>query len=73
VHTVPVNPEPFLNNLRLPLTIFMSLYITSSGFLVSVDSYMNLQLATTQEYIDGQFSGNLGVILIRKYQYDALF
>jgi len=47
------------------LTIFMSLYITSSGFLVSVDSYMNLQLATTQEYIDVQFSGNLGEILIR--------
>jgi len=37
------------------------------------DSYMNLQLATTQEYIDGQFSGNLGEILIRKCQYDALF
>ncbi|KAG2411273.1 hypothetical protein I3760_Q015200 [Carya illinoinensis] len=29
------------------------------GFLASVDSYMNLQLANTEEYIDGQFTGNL--------------
>ncbi|MFS7957492.1 putative sm-like protein Lsm6/SmF [Helianthus anomalus] len=35
------------------------------GFLVSVDSYMNLQLANSEEYIDGQFTGNLGEILIR--------
>ncbi|KAH7294483.1 hypothetical protein KP509_27G002400 [Ceratopteris richardii] len=35
------------------------------GYLVSVDSYMNLQLASTEEYIDGQLTGNLGEILIR--------
>ncbi|EEF44924.1 small nuclear ribonucleoprotein f, putative [Ricinus communis] len=35
------------------------------GFLASVDSYMNLQLGNTEEYIDGQFTGNLGEILIR--------
>ncbi|MTV28827.1 hypothetical protein FTX61_26140, partial [Nitriliruptoraceae bacterium ZYF776] len=35
------------------------------GYLVSVDSYMNLQLANSEEYIDGKFSGNLGEILIR--------
>ncbi|KAL4331419.1 hypothetical protein AHAS_Ahas13G0498200 [Arachis hypogaea] len=35
------------------------------GYLVSVDSYMNLQLANTEEYIEGQFTGNLGEILIR--------
>ncbi len=33
--------------------------------MVSVDSYMNLQLASTEEWIDGQFSGNLGEVLIR--------
>ena len=38
---------------------------TSAGYLVSVDSYMNLQLASTEEYIDGQFTGNLGEVLIR--------
>ena len=36
-----------------------------AGYLVSVDSYMNLQLASTEEYIDGQFTGNLGEVLIR--------
>tara|TARA_B110001452_G_scaffold261250_2_gene259822 strand:- start:219 stop:407 length:189 start_codon:yes stop_codon:yes gene_type:complete len=35
------------------------------GYLVSVDSYMNLQLASTEEWIDGAFSGNLGEVLIR--------
>ncbi|PSC75125.1 putative small nuclear ribonucleo F [Micractinium conductrix] len=35
------------------------------GYLVSVDSYMNLQLASTEEFIDGQFTGNLGEVLIR--------
>lgn len=37
----------------------------SAGYLVSVDSYMNLQLASTEEFIDGQFTGNLGEVLIR--------
>lgn len=36
-----------------------------AGYLVSIDSYMNLQLASTEEYIDGQFTGNLGEVLIR--------
>jgi small nuclear ribonucleoprotein F len=63
-----------------------------AGYLVSVDSYMNLQvstlitprllfvasgrtgcktymsatqLASTEEFIDGQFTGNLGEVLIR--------
>ena len=36
-----------------------------AGFLVSVDAYMNLQLASTEEYIDGAFTGNLGEVLIR--------
>ena len=35
------------------------------GFLASVDSYMNLQLASTEEYINGDFTGNLGEVLIR--------
>lgn len=36
-----------------------------AGYLVSVDAYMNLQLANTEEYIDGQFTGLLGEVLIR--------
>ncbi len=35
------------------------------GYLVSVDSYMNLQLANTEEFIDGQSVGMLGEVLIR--------
>merc|ERR1712135_192812 len=35
------------------------------GYLVSVDGYMNLQLANTEEYIDGALAGNLGEVLIR--------
>ena len=36
-----------------------------AGFLASVDRYMNLQLANTEEWVDGTFSGNLGEVLIR--------
>ncbi|KXZ45558.1 hypothetical protein GPECTOR_53g144 [Gonium pectorale] len=35
------------------------------GYLVSTDAYMNLQLASTEEYIDGAFTGQLGEVLIR--------
>jgi len=35
------------------------------GRLVSVDSYMNVQLAGTEEFIDGKSTGTLGQVLIR--------
>ena len=35
------------------------------GHLVSVDSYMNIQLSNTEEFIDGKSTGNLGQVLIR--------
>ncbi|OVA07412.1 Ribonucleoprotein LSM domain [Macleaya cordata] len=63
---VPVNPKPFLNNLTgKPVMVKLKWGMEYKGYLVSVDSYMNLQLANTEEYIDGQFTGNLGEILIR--------
>ena len=34
------------------------------GFLVSSDGYMNLQLANTEEFIDGSCTGNLGEVSI---------
>jgi small nuclear ribonucleoprotein F len=40
-------------------------FITCAGALVSVDSYMNLQLVNTEEFIDSKFQGNLGEVLIR--------
>ncbi|XP_048537210.1 probable small nuclear ribonucleoprotein F [Triticum urartu] len=64
--TVPVNPKPFLNNLTgKSVIVKLKWGMEYKGYLVSVDSYMNLQLADTEEYIDGQFSGNLGDILVR--------
>ena len=35
------------------------------GYLVSVDTDMNLQLAQTEEFIDGNFTGKLGEVLVR--------
>ncbi len=35
------------------------------GRLVSVDSYMNIQLSETVEHIDGKPTGTLGMVLIR--------
>ncbi|KAL8931123.1 MAG: hypothetical protein Q9208_000227 [Pyrenodesmia sp. 3 TL-2023] len=35
------------------------------GRLVSVDSYMNVQLAGTEEFVDGKSTGTLGQVLIR--------
>ncbi|KAK9833700.1 hypothetical protein WJX74_003155 [Apatococcus lobatus] len=63
---VPVNPKPFLTDLTgKPVIVKLKWGMEYKGYLVSVDSYMNLQLASTEEYIDGQFTGNLGEVLIR--------
>ncbi|CAJ0923498.1 unnamed protein product, partial [Mesorhabditis belari] len=35
------------------------------GVLISVDGYMNVQMANAEEYIDGTNTGALGEILIR--------
>jgi small nuclear ribonucleoprotein F len=35
------------------------------GRLISVDSYMNIQLSGTEEFIDGKSTGSLGQVLIR--------
>lgn len=39
-----------------------------AGILLSVDNYYNLQLADTEEWIDGAMAGNLGEVLIRWVQ-----
>ena len=39
--------------------------LISLGYLVATDGYMNLQLANTEEYIDGAQTGNLGEVLVR--------
>ncbi|KAL2918720.1 hypothetical protein HK105_201554 [Polyrhizophydium stewartii] len=63
---VPVNPKPFLNELTgKPVMVKLKWGMEYKGYLVSVDSYMNMQLANTEEYIDGVSQGVLGEVLIR--------
>nr|XP_012573321.1 uncharacterized protein LOC101496464 isoform X1 [Cicer arietinum] len=43
--TIPVNPKPFLNNLTgKPVIVKLKWGMEYKGYLVSVDSYMNLQV-----------------------------
>ena len=36
-----------------------------TGRLVSIDSYMNIQLSNAEEFVDGKSTGSLGQVLIR--------
>ncbi len=64
---VPVNPKPFLQDLTgKQVIVKLKWGMEYKGYLVSTDAYMNLQLASTEEYIDGQFTGQLGEVLIRR-------
>ncbi|XP_033027853.1 LOW QUALITY PROTEIN: small nuclear ribonucleoprotein F-like [Lacerta agilis] len=67
--SLPLSPKPFLNRLtgkavRVKLKCVWG-GVEYKGYLVSVDGYMNMQLANTEEYIDGALSGHLGEVLIR--------
>ena len=44
--------------------VVLNLATPAQGFLVSSDGYMNLQLANTEEYIDGSCTGNLGEVRV---------
>ncbi|KAI8850559.1 hypothetical protein BC829DRAFT_389040 [Chytridium lagenaria] len=64
----PINPKPFLNGLTgKPVIIKLKWGMEYKGYLLSVDSYMNVQvrLANAEEYIDGASTGALGEVLIR--------
>lgn len=64
--TVPVNPKPFLTGLvNKNVGVKLKWGMEYRGLLVSVDAYMNLQLANTEEWVDGKLAGNLGEVLIR--------
>mmetsp|Transcript_7137 Transcript_7137/g.15596 ORF Transcript_7137/g.15596 Transcript_7137/m.15596 type:complete len:85 (+) Transcript_7137:90-344(+) len=64
--TVPVNPKPFLNDLTGKLVLCKLKWgMEYKGTLKSIDSYMNLQLMSTEEWVDGGFKGNLGEVFIR--------
>lgn len=61
-----INPKPFLNGLLgKPVMCKLKWGHEYKGYLVSVDGYMNFQLAQAEEYIDGSCTGNLGDVLVR--------
>ncbi|KAL7423129.1 hypothetical protein Q5752_002429 [Cryptotrichosporon argae] len=62
----PVNPRPFLQDLT-GKTVYVRLKwgLEYRGFLVSTDSYMNLQLTSTEEIENGKSNGQLGEVFIR--------
>lgn len=64
--SMPINPKPFLNGLTGKAVIVKLKWGHEyKGYLVSVDGYMNIQLAQAEEYIDSKPNGTLGEILIR--------
>mmetsp|Transcript_24971 Transcript_24971/g.36668 ORF Transcript_24971/g.36668 Transcript_24971/m.36668 type:complete len:101 (+) Transcript_24971:191-493(+) len=63
---VVVNPKPFLHDLTgKTIRVKLKWGMEYEGTLVSTDAYMNLQLQKTEEYIDDNFAGELGEVLIR--------
>jgi len=64
---VPLNPRPMLQGLVNDEVVIRLKWNNTEyrGRLVSVDSYMNVQLSGTEEFIDGNSQGTLGQVLIR--------
>mmetsp|Transcript_21407 Transcript_21407/g.35047 ORF Transcript_21407/g.35047 Transcript_21407/m.35047 type:complete len:87 (+) Transcript_21407:136-396(+) len=61
-----VNPKPFIADLTgKAVRVRLKWGQEYQGTLTSCDAYMNLQLDGTEEFIDGQFAGALGEVLIR--------
>lgn len=61
-----VNPKPFLLGLvGQSVVVKLKWGMEYRGILLATDSYMNLQLANAQEWLQGECAGNLGEILIR--------
>ncbi|ORY64128.1 uncharacterized protein BCR38DRAFT_434111 [Pseudomassariella vexata] len=64
---MPINPRPMLQDLvNKEIIVRLKWGETEyKGRLVSIDSYMNIQLTNAQEFIDQKFTSDLGQILIR--------
>ena len=61
-----MNPKPFLEALTgKEVQVKLKWGQEYKGKLASSDAYMNLQLVNTEEFINGEFAGVLGEILIR--------
>jgi small nuclear ribonucleoprotein F len=63
---VAVNPKPFLFELTgKPVVVRLKWGMEYHGMLASVDSYMNLQLSSCEEFVNGEKAGDLGDVVIR--------
>ncbi|EFA85841.1 LSM domain-containing protein [Heterostelium album PN500] len=62
-----LSPKPFLYELKGKKVAVRLKWggMEYRGILASVDNYMNLQLAATEEWIDGAIIDTLGEVLIR--------
>jgi small nuclear ribonucleoprotein F len=61
-----VNPKPFLVDLTGQIVkVKLKWGMEYQGRLTSADAYMNLQLTECEEFLEGQFAGFLGEVLIR--------
>ena len=61
-----VNPKPFLSDLTgKAVRVRLKWGQEYQGILSSSDAYMNLRLDKTEEFVDGEFAGFLGEVLIR--------
>ncbi len=61
-----MNPRPYLGELVGKFIIIKLKWGQEyRGTLVSLDSYMNFQLAMGEEWINGECAGALGDVLIR--------
>ena len=64
--SLPVNPKPFLAELTgKRVVVKLKWGMEYKGVLLSVDGHTNLQLAHTEEFVNGILQGALGEILIR--------
>ena len=63
---IPVNPKPFLIDLiDKPVIVKLKWGMEYKGTLIAFDGYMNLQVADTEEWINGVCRGKIGEALIR--------
>ena len=61
-----LNPRPFLYELvGKPVIVKLKWGSEFHGILVSVDTYLNVQLANTEEVIQGKPTGQIGDVMIR--------
>ena len=61
-----INPKPFLTGLTgQEVIVRLKWGQEYKGVLMAIDSYMNLQLGNTEEWVGGELAGNLGEVLIR--------